>query len=149
MPIHEHAAVFAGLPVVEFLTTESEISWIPRCDVSPLSGASPALDEFTVRGSAGLGFSPVRHETLRRSALQTGGLPGRVLRGVPAAELPAPHHLELWFGSREYGGDSTRADLAPLLDGALFPNLTSLVLRNADRTDELAAGRSRYPAGTE
>jgi hypothetical protein len=134
-------AVFIGDLVVE----ESEISWIEQSDVTPLLKAYPDLEELGVRGGSGLLFPAVRHEKLRTLAFETGGLPGEVVRGVIASELPALECLELWLGVPEYGGDSTVADLAPLLAGGRFPKLRHLGLQNSPLEDEIAAAVAQAP----
>ncbi|RKS05729.1 hypothetical protein DFP74_1337 [Nocardiopsis sp. Huas11] len=124
-------ALFFG----EILQEEYEISWIVQVDLAPLLAAFPALTEFTVRGSEDLGLAIGRHEHLRRLTVQSAGLPGRVVRDIAAADLPALEHLELWLGTEDQGNDTTLDDLAPVLSGEAFPGLRSLGLRNADKLD--------------
>lgn len=52
--------------------------------------------------------------------------------------LPKLTRLELWFGSTDYGADVKVKHLSRLLDGAVFPRVTDLGLRNAEFTNELA-----------
>ncbi len=61
-----------------------------------------------------------------------------MVRELAAANLPALEHLELWLGCQQYGGDSTVDDLQPMLNGAGFPSLKTLALRNCDYADDLA-----------
>ncbi|GAB3214104.1 STM4015 family protein [Marinactinospora thermotolerans] len=138
----EHAARFPALRALffgEFTMELTEISWIEQTDVTPLLAAFPGLRELVVRGSTSLEFPATRHGELRSLVFQTGGLPAEVVRGVLGSDLPALEHLEMWFGSEYYGGSSTVADLAPLLDAEPFPRLSRLGLRNAEWTDELVA----------
>ncbi|MFD8505800.1 STM4015 family protein [Streptomyces sp. NPDC059687] len=128
-------AVFIGDLEME----EAEISWIEQSDVTPVLEAYPLLEEFGVRGGAGLRFPAVRHKHLRRLRFEAGGLPGEVVRGVAAGEFPALESLDLWLGVEEYGGDATVADLAPILAGGRFPALRHLGLRNSEIQDEIAA----------
>ncbi|MBB5936634.1 STM4015 family protein [Streptomyces zagrosensis] len=124
---------------------EAEISWIEHADVTPVLAAYPQLRELGVRGGTGLRFPAVRHEALRTLSFEAGGLPGEVVRGVIASELPALEYLEMWLGVEEYGGDATLADLAPLLGGDRFPKLRHLGLRNSEVQDEIAQAVASAP----
>ncbi|MFH8366976.1 STM4015 family protein [Streptomyces sp. NPDC018031] len=134
-------AVFLG----DIVPEQQEISWIEQSDVTPVLDAYPALEEFGVRGGSKLEFPAVRHEKLRTLSFETGGLPGGVVRGVAASELPALEYLELWLGVDEYGGDTTVADLAPILSSGRFPRLHHLGLRNSEIQDEIAAAVAGAP----
>jgi hypothetical protein len=118
---------------------ECEISWIHQSDISALFAAYPELEHFGVRGSENLSLGSLRHLRLKSLVIQSGGLPANVVREVAAAELPELEHLELWLGEEHYGGDSTVADLAPILTGSRFPKLRYLGLRDAEHADEIAA----------
>ncbi|WMX44114.1 STM4015 family protein [Streptomyces roseicoloratus] len=132
-------AVFLG----DMLSEDCEISWITQGDVTPLLAAYPRLASLGVRGATGLEFPPLRHEGLRRLVVQTGGLPGGLVRDIGACDLPALEHLELWLGTTWYGGDSTPEDLEPILSGTRLPALRSLALCNSvtqDAVVEAVAG---------
>ena len=60
------------------------------------------------------------------------------MKDLVAATLPNLERLELWFGSADYGANCTVRDLAPLLDGTVFPRLRTLGLRNAEFANALA-----------
>ncbi|MEU0145251.1 STM4015 family protein [Streptomyces sp. NPDC006288] len=131
---------------------ECELSWLQMCDVTPVLEAFPLLEELAVRGcgetapeSEGLRLRPVRHESLRTLRFESGGLPGHITRAVGACELPALEHLELWFGSEWYGGDTTVTDLAPVLSGAGLPRLRHLGLQNSEIQDEIAVAIASAP----
>ena len=123
---------------------ECEISWLVQSDMSPILRAYPRLEVLQVRGGMGLKFMPIatsagtaRHESLKALILETGGLSQETLLQIYQWDFPALEHLELWFGSENYGGDCWEQDLAPILDELKFPNLTYLGLRNSQFTDEL------------
>lgn len=134
-------AVFIGDIEME----EAEISWIEQSDVTPVLDAFPLLTEFGVRGGTGLRFPAVRHKHLRTLRFEAGGLPGEVVRGIAASELPALESLEIWLGVENYGGDATVADLSPVLSGGQFPALRHLGLRNSEIQDEIAAAIASAP----
>ncbi|MEU8523014.1 STM4015 family protein [Streptomyces sp. NBC_01216] len=124
---------------------DCEISWIQQTDVTPLLAAYPRLREFGVRGGSGLLFPSVRHSGLRTLVVESGGLGAEVVRGIAGSDLPALENLELWLGTDQYGGDSTPADLEPLLAGTGFPALRRLALRDSDVQDAIAAAVAASP----
>ncbi|WP_405096286.1 STM4015 family protein [Micromonospora sp. NBC_01412] len=134
-------ALFLG----DIVGEECEISWMRVGDVSPLLTAYPGLELLRVRGGEDFRFSPVRHERLRRLEVESGGLPAEFVRAVLDSELPALEDLELWLGVDEYGGDTTVADLAPLLAGERFPALRRLGLCNSEIADDIAEALAAAP----
>jgi hypothetical protein len=134
-------ALFFGDIIVE----ENEISWIKQTDVSPLLVAYPQLEQFGVRGGDSLTFGELRHERLQTLIVETGGLPASVAREVVVAELPELRHLELWLGMEHYGGDTTIADLTPILSGEQFLKLEYLGLRDSQEADEVATAVATAP----
>ncbi|MBA9004409.1 MULTISPECIES: STM4015 family protein [Thermomonospora] len=139
-------SLFIGDVVVE----EREISWIPLVGFTPLFAAYPRLERFWMRSGEILGeprreLRPFRAEHLRELRFESGGLPARVVRAVAAADLPALERLEMWLGTRHYGGDATVADLAPILSGERLPALRHLGLQNSDIQDEICAAVASAP----
>ncbi|BAY74520.1 leucine rich repeat variant [Nostoc linckia NIES-25] len=127
-------AVFIG----NIAPDECEISWIQQSDISPILQAYPKLEILQVRGGDGLHFSPpVRHNNLKALIVETGGLSRDTVAQICNMNLPALEHLELWFGSEDYGGDCWVEDIHPILFEDKFPNLTYLGLRNSQFTDEI------------
>ncbi|MFI1801270.1 STM4015 family protein [Streptomyces sp. NPDC020379] len=134
-------ALFLG----DMVSEECEISWITQGSVAPLLEGFPELEEFGVRGGAGLVLPAVRHERLRSLTVEAGGLSAQVVRSIAASELPALERLDLWLGTSDYGGDATVADLAPFLAGERLPSLTHLALRNSEMQDAVAAAVASAP----
>src|SRR5262249_18375749 len=126
-------------------TEENEVSWINQSDVSPLLAAYPQLEVLRVRGSQGLEISPVRHESLRELAFETGGLPVTVINSVGECDLPTLAHLELWLGTEGYGGDAVVDDLDVVLSGARWPHLSYLGLRDSELADQVAEALAGAP----
>ncbi|NRQ35671.1 STM4015 family protein [Nonomuraea sp. NN258] len=144
----EHAARFPALRTLFFgamSADQCEISWIRQSDLTPLLEAYPKLERLEIRGGTELRLSPVRHEALRVLRIETGGLPGEVARAVAACDLPALDHLELWLGVDSYGGDTTVADLEPILSGARLPALKYLGLQDGEFQDDIAAAVASAP----
>jgi hypothetical protein len=128
------AAIYVG----DIVSEENEMSWIKQCDLSPLLAAFPTLQLFRARGGDGLELKTPKHEALRALALETGGMDVGVIRSIGMSEFPNLEYLELWLGTEEYGGNSSVADLQPILSGRLFPKLKYLGLRNSEHADEIA-----------
>jgi hypothetical protein len=117
---------------------ECEISWITQSDISPILAAYPKLEVLQVRGGEGLAFSPLQQENLEALIIETGGLSQTTVAQICALKLPALEHLELWFGSDNYGGNCWVDDLTPIIKDQVFPNLIYLGLRNSQFSDEIA-----------
>ncbi|MEH1940445.1 MAG: STM4015 family protein [Nostoc sp.] len=129
-------AVFIG----DIAPDECEISWIRQSDISPILKAYPKLEILQVRGGDGLQFSPpIRHNHLKALIVETGGLSRDTVAQICQMNLPALEHLELWFGSEDYGGNCWLEDLNPIIFEEKFPNLTYLGLRNSQFTDEIVS----------
>lgn len=127
-------AIFFGDTTYE----ECEISWIIQSDMAPLLNAYPKLEHLTIRGGTKLKFTPVKLYNLKTLIIQTGGLPKEVIQGVYDSELPELEHLEFWLGDENYGADTTVEDLAPILEGKLFPKLKNLGLCNSEYQNDIA-----------
>lgn len=127
-------SIFIG----DISSEECEISWIRQSDISPILQAYPQLEILQVRGGDGLKFSPpIRHDNLKALIIETGGLSRDTVAQIFNMNLPALEHLELWFGSEDYGGNCWVEDLNPILFADKFPNLTYLGLRNSQFADEI------------
>ncbi|MFI0423019.1 STM4015 family protein [Spongiactinospora sp. 9N601] len=134
-------AIFLG----DYVSEESEISWIGQSDVTPLLTAFPRLKRLDVRGGDGLEFPAVEHAALETLRFESGGLPAEVVRAVGASTLPALRHLELWLGSDNYSGDSGPDDWAGILAGRGLPALRHLGLQDSERQDDVAAAIATAP----
>jgi predicted DNA-binding WGR domain protein len=128
-------ALFLG----DILQEECEISWINQSDISGVLEAFPQLEMLRLRGAEGLAISKPQHAGLRALAIESGGLPAKVVSQICRGKFPNLEYLELWLGTEGYGGDARVNDLQPILNGKLFPKLTYLGLRNAEIVDDIAA----------
>lgn len=134
-------ALFMG----DILGEESELSWINQTDVSPLFSAYPRLEQFRIRGGAGLRFGGLHNPHLKTLIVETGGLPVEALQDILNAQLPNLEHLEIWLGEANYGWNGSIESLKPLVETDLFPKLTYLGLRNSDISDAIAAALVHAP----
>ncbi|NVB39587.1 hypothetical protein G6O69_17225 [Pseudenhygromyxa sp. WMMC2535] len=126
---------------------ESDISSVIVDDIGPLWPLLPKLEMLELQGA----FIELRHPRsarLRKLVLHTGGLPGEAAESLAEAELPALEHLEVWFGTDEYGGTCNANHALGILQNPRFTKLEHLALANADFADELAAALAaqlRFP----
>jgi hypothetical protein len=128
-------AIFIG----DMIGEDCEISWIIQSDISPILRAYPQLEILQVKGGTQLAFNPpVRHEKLKALIVETGGLSRVTVDEICSMNLPALEHLEIWFGSSNYGGDAWVENVKPILEDLIFPNLNYLGFRNSEFSDEIA-----------
>ncbi len=133
-------ALFMG----DIVSEENEISWIKQGDYAGIWAAFPRLEEIIVRGGADLSLGTINHQSLRKLAIQTGGLDQMVVREALSANAPI-EHFELWLGDEGYGANTSVADFEALFAGHLFPRLHTLALRNAQYTDAIASALVASP----
>jgi uncharacterized protein (TIGR02996 family) len=109
----------------------------PLGDLSGLWPALPHLRCLELRGGAvtvgQLELPDLRELVIETSALQRGTL--RSISSVGSRTWPHLEKLELWFGDRLC--TCTLPDLDPLLEGASFPSLRHLALRNCAFIDRV------------
>ncbi|MEW5742560.1 MAG: WGR domain-containing protein [Myxococcota bacterium] len=118
-------------------------SWRRVGDLSGLWEAAPHLKELLLQGASGSdGGTPIRFGDidaphLEKLVYSSGGLDKHVPTALGAAKLPKLKHLELLFGTEDYGCTSTVASLKGILDGAGLPALETLGLKNSEWEEEL------------
>ncbi|GAA5527111.1 hypothetical protein [Herpetosiphon gulosus] len=142
---HERFPLLRALFVGNVTDKKWDIACITQGNYAPVLAAYPQLESLVIRGGAGLSFGAIKHQQLKTLVVQTAGLPAQAVRELAAANLPALEHLELWLGCAYHGGDSTVADLQPILNGIGLPNLITLALRNCDYADDLAQALANAP----
>ena len=115
---------------------DQEISWVAYGHFNGLIDQLPALAHLHVRAGPGgtLGTLPRSLRTLIR---ESGGLARKEIAEILAQELPHLAHLELWTGSRHYGGECSLTDLERILEARDLPQLAHLGIVNSELVDEL------------
>jgi hypothetical protein len=143
-----HASSFPVLRALFFCDAaaeRSEISWIDNGNQAKLASAFPNLEVLHIRGRGDgelKGYSSPKLHTL---IIETGGLRAEIVRDVLNLDLPALTHLELFLGTPSYEGETSIADLQPLLEGRVHTGLRFLGLKNSEIADEVAFAASRSP----
>jgi hypothetical protein len=130
-----------------------EMSWSSLGDASAMWSKLPRLEKLRIQ--LGLGGSNASGDAdvigtfdlphLQELEVVTGGMSAENARSFANGKLPAARSIELWFGDDNYGGNTTVADLAALLEGKHLPKLEHLGLMNASFTDELVEALVRSP----
>ncbi|MFD3165247.1 STM4015 family protein [Herpetosiphon sp. NSE202] len=143
--VSERMPLLRALFIGEVTDKKFDLSWIRQGNYGPVLAAYPRLESLVIRGGPGLSFGSLQHQQLKTLVIQSNGLSAQVVRELATADLPALEHLELWLGCAEHGGDSTIADLQPILHGVGLPQLTTLALRNCDYADLLAQALANAP----
>ncbi|MFT3712305.1 MAG: TIGR02996 domain-containing protein [Archangium sp.] len=115
--------------------TECEMSWAQLGDVSAVWKSLPQLRRLKLRGIVE-DLGTVEAPKLTHFTHETSGLTKLELSKITAARWPELTHLELWFGSDNYGSDCVVDDVVPLLNRKL-PSLHRLALRNFAYVDGL------------
>jgi uncharacterized protein (TIGR02996 family) len=146
------ALVEAGpLPLLQTLDMSQDAdhmdqpSWRRVGDLSGLWQVAPHLKELLLQGAQGsddgkaIDFGDIEAPFLEKLTFKSGGLHKNAPTQLGAAKLPKLKHLELMFGSEEYGCSSTLASLKGILEGAGLPALERLGLMNSEWEDPLIA----------
>ena len=127
-----------SMVIGDFNREESEISWVQVGNVGLLWPLLPNLERMTLKG-AGIRLGTPKSNTLRSLIIHTGGLPEAAGASLGKAELPNLEHLEVWFGTSNYGGSCSAVEVGGILRNKSFAQVRSLALANADFADNLAA----------
>ena len=134
-------ALFIG----DIESEENEISWIEQSDLSALWPAFPHLEHLKIRGGNGLRLGALNLPRLQSLRIESGGLPGRVVREIGEATLPELRSLVLWLGEAHYGATTSLDDLQGYYHGNGWPKLTTLGLCNSDIQDQIAEFMATAP----
>ncbi len=129
--------------------SDSEISWVPFGDLGFAWPQLPALELLHVKSGRGGTLGRLELPRLRTLIRESGGLAETeivaVLDAIREGRLPALEHLELWFGSPNYGAQGTLPMIRPILDGVALDRLGHLGIVNcsfvSDVVDALARSR--------
>ncbi len=116
---------------------ETEISWTTVGSIAALLRGLPQLRWLRVRGG-GIELADATHDQLQTLILETGGLPVGTARALAKGSMPELEELVIWFGTAEYGGETTVEDFLPFFTHTGYPKLTKLTLGNAEISDGLA-----------
>jgi uncharacterized protein (TIGR02996 family) len=75
---------------------------------------------------------------LERAIFITGGLTASCGKGIATAAMPKIKHLEIYYGTEDYGGDCSVKEVLPLLQRTDLPKLEYLGLKNSTFANDIA-----------
>ncbi len=126
----------------DYVFTDCEISWATMGDLAGLFAPFTRLELLHLKSGAGGTLGELDLPRLRTLIRESGGLAASEITAITTASWPKLRHLEIWFGSPNYGGDSTVASIRSILDAKNVPRLRHLGIVNCtwveDAIDALA-----------
>jgi uncharacterized protein (TIGR02996 family) len=126
------------LEIGRFDYRDSELSWSHMGSLHKLWPLAKHLEYVKLRaGSMELG--KIDLPECREFRLETGGLSRGSAKAVAAAHWPKLETLSVWFGSKNYGGDTSEKDVQPILDAKGLSKVRHLGLKNCERGNEMFA----------
>jgi hypothetical protein len=125
--------------------SEQMISEIYHGDISRILLAYDKLEILEIKGRYLRFCTKLHHQNLKSLQIISGGLNCEALLDINELDLPALEYLELWLGSKEYGGKSSITDLIPIISGDKFTKLKYLGLKNCEYTDDIAFELAKSP----
>jgi len=122
---------------ITFGDNVDQISWHHTGKLDKMWKAVPNLRTLDIE-SGEFDVGKMVAPKLEKARFITGGLSGGCAKSIATAQMPAIKHLEIYYGTDEYGGTSTIKDVKPLLDRTDLPKLEYLGLKNAEFMNEIA-----------
>jgi hypothetical protein len=139
------AATLRSLRFDDYHSEDCEISWTAFGDFSDAWRSFPVLEELVIRSGEGGNLGEIDLPNLRTFRRISGGLSGDEIRSILSAKWPKLEHLEIWFGSEDYGASGNISMLGDLFGGSAPSTLRHLGLCNAQFAPEIVAALVRSP----
>jgi uncharacterized protein (TIGR02996 family) len=114
-----------------------QISWHHTGDLGKLWKAVPNLRVFEIE-SGEFEVGKMNAPNLERAIFITGGMTSSCAKNIATAVMPKIKHLELYYGTDDYGCDCTVKQVKPLLDRTDLAKLEYLGIKNSEFADEIA-----------
>ena len=127
----------ATIRKITFGDNIDQISWHHTGDLGKLWKSVPnlrTLDIETGEFEVGKMVAP----KLEKARFITGGLSSSCGKNIATATMPNIKHLEIYYGTDDYGGDCSIKQVKPLLDRTDLPKLEYLGLKNSMFQNDLA-----------
>ena len=128
----------------DFTRDDQEISWTAFGDFSFAWPHLPSLELLHIKAGGGGTLGTLDLPALRTFIRESGGLGQDELDSITNASWPRLEHLELWFGSRDYGAAGTVSSVEAILAGKL-PRLVHLGVVNCEFSDDLIPALATSP----
>lgn len=115
-----------------------QISWHHTGSLAKLWKGVPNLKTLEIE-TGEFEVGKMEAPSLERAIFITGGLSKSCGKGIATASMPKIKHLEIYYGTDEYGGECSLSEVQPLLNRTDLTNLTYLGLKNSEFADEIAS----------
>jgi uncharacterized protein (TIGR02996 family) len=115
-----------------------QISWHHTGDLDKLWKAVPGLKILEIE-TGEFDVGKLNAPNLERAIFITGGLAKSCGKNIATGAMPKIKHLELYYGTGEYGGDCSIAEVIPLLGRTDLPKLEYLGIKNSEFANDIAA----------
>ncbi len=129
-----------GPPTIRKITfgdNVDQISWHHTGNLAKMWKAVPNLRTLDIE-SGEFDVGKMVAPKLEKARFITGGLSKSCGKNIATATMPNIKHLEIYYGTDEYGGDCTIKEVKPLLDRTDLPKLEYLGLKNSEFQNEIA-----------
>ena len=114
-----------------------QISWYHVGHVGKIWKSVPNLVDLKIEaGEFELGT--IELPNLEKAIFETGGLSKSAGKAIANAKIPKIKHLEVYYGTDEYGGNCSIKDVKPLLARTDLKHLTYLGLKNSEFANDIA-----------
>jgi uncharacterized protein (TIGR02996 family) len=127
-------------PTVRKLTfgdNVDQISWHHTGNLGKLWKAVPNLQILEIE-TGEFDVGKMEAPNLERAVFITGGLSKACGKNIATAVMPKIKHLEVYYGTDNYGGDCTIKEVRPLLDRTDLKNLEYLGVKNSEFGNDIA-----------
>lgn len=114
-----------------------QISWHHTGNLSKMWKGVPNLQVLEIE-TGDFDVGAMDAPNLERAIFITGGLSKACAKHIAAAKMPKIKHLEVFYGTDNYGGDCTIKDVKPLLDRTDLKHLEYLGIKNSEFGNDIA-----------
>jgi uncharacterized protein (TIGR02996 family) len=122
---------------ITFGDNVDQISWHHTGNLGKLWKGVPNLEVLEIE-SGEFDVGAIDAPALERAIFITGGLSKACGKHIATAKMPKIKHLEIYYGTTNYGGDCTIKEVKPLLDRTDLKHLEYLGLKNCEFGNEMA-----------
>jgi uncharacterized protein (TIGR02996 family) len=114
-----------------------QISWHHTGNLGKMWKGVPNLEVLEIE-TGDFDVGAMDAPNLERAIFITGGLSKACGKHIASAKMPKIKHLEIYYGTENYGGDCTVKEVKPLLDRTDLRHLQYLGLKNSEFGNDMA-----------
>lgn len=122
---------------ITFGDNVDQISWHHTGSLAKMWKGVPNLKTLEIE-TGDFDVGKIVAPNLERAIFITGGLSKSCGKGIATGDMPKIKHLEIYYGTDNYGGDCTVKEVLPLLARTDLTKLEYLGLKNSEFADEIA-----------